>query len=143
MEEKSIYPFNLVDNANEDIREYGKEIQIVQNVDDGYYSVNILTIDNGGNTKDINTFAENMFENELADCVNDAWANVRKREWLKKQRSENKEPLDTESLYNKICSTLTDFEQGCNYDINEAMYMTLVDVQNWMCAKGFDGHCND
>ena len=45
------YPFNLVDNANEDIQKYGKEIQIVQNVDDGYYSVDILTIDDGGNTK--------------------------------------------------------------------------------------------
>jgi hypothetical protein len=140
MEEKSNYPFNLVDTANEDIRKYGKEIQIVRNEDDGYYSIDILTVCPDGTTKSIYTFAENLFENELADFVNDAWANVRKREMLKKQRQETKRRMDDESLYCKICRTLTDFEEGCDYDIEEALYLTLVDVQNWMCAKGFDGH---
>ena len=91
MEEKSIYPFNLVDTANEDIRKYGKEIQIVRNEDDGYYSIDILTIDDGGNTKGINTFAENLFESELADCVSDAWANVWERERIDSLNPENKE----------------------------------------------------
>ena len=125
------YTFNLVDNANEDIRKYGKEIQIVQNVDDGYYSVDILTIDDGGNTKDINTFAENMFENELADCVNDAWANVRKREWLKEQRKTPRNVPDTDSLYAKVCNAISHYEEireGCT----EEMYMALADVHDWM-----------
>lgn len=87
----SEYPFNIVDTANDDIRKYGKEIQIVKDDDDGYYSIDILTIDENGNTKDIETFAENMFENELADCVNDAWANVRERERIDSLNPENKQ----------------------------------------------------
>ena len=138
MEEKSTYPFNLVDNANEDIRKYVKEIQIVRDEDEGGYSIDILTIDNDGNTTGIHTFAENLFEIELADAVNDAWANVRKRERLKKQRLEKKTRIDDESLYSKICRTLTDYEEGCDYDIEEALYLALVDVQNWMCNNGFD-----
>lgn len=91
MEDKPIYPFNLVDTANEDIRKYGKEIQIVLDENDGYYSIDILTIDKDGNIKDIETFAENMFEDELADCVNDAWANVRECERIDNLNPENKE----------------------------------------------------
>ena len=48
---ESEYPFNIVDTANDDIRKYGKEIQIVKDDDDGYYSIDILTIDENGNTK--------------------------------------------------------------------------------------------
>lgn len=131
MEEKSIYPFNLVDTANEDIRKYGKEIQIVRNEDDGYYSIDILTIDDGGNTKGINTFAENLFESELADCVNDAWSNVRTRERLKEQRKMPRNVPDTDSLYAKVCNALSHYEENREGDIEE-MYMALADVHDWM-----------
>ena len=72
MEEKSIYPFDLVDTANEDVRKYGKEIQIVRNADDGYSSIDIITNNEKGETQGIYTFAENLFEDELPDFVADA-----------------------------------------------------------------------
>lgn len=83
-EEVSIYPFNLVDDANEDIKKYGKEIQIVRHEDEPqYYSVRILDIDEEGNSTLDLEYADNFFEDELADCVNDAWANVREKENIK------------------------------------------------------------
>lgn len=91
MEEKSIYPFNLVDTANEDVRKYGKEIQIVRDADDGYYSIDIITNNEKGETQGICTFAENLFEDELPDFVADAWANVRERERIDSLNPENKQ----------------------------------------------------
>lgn len=131
MENESIYPFNLVDTANEDIRKYGKAIQIVDG-DDGFYSVEILTIDEDGNTTNIETFAENYFENELADCVNDAWANVRERERIDSLNPENKDApahlyplLHTRSIcFDMLEKALLEFvkengEDCGEYEINE------------------------
>ena len=129
--EKSTYPFNLVDNANEEIRQYGKEIQIVRNEDDGYYSIDILTIDEDGATKDTKTFAENLFENELPDFVTDALADVRKRERLKDQRKTRKDIPDAESLFARVSNALSHYEEGCENDIEE-MYTALCDVHEWM-----------
>lgn len=70
---KSKYPFSLVDVANEDLKKYGKEIQIVEHTDEpGFYAVDILTVDSDGNTKDIEEFADNYYEHELSECVTDA-----------------------------------------------------------------------
>lgn len=125
------YPFNLVCNANEDIRKYGYKIRILIDEDECYYSVEILTIDENGHIKDIYEFADNMFESKLADCVNDAWANVRKREWLKEQRKTPRNVPDTDSLYAKVCDALSHYEEireGCT----EEMYIALADVHDWM-----------
>ena len=129
---ESEYPFNLVDNANEDIRKYGKEIQIVRNEDDGYYSIDILTIGPDGSTQGIYTFAENFFENELADAVNDAWANVRERERIDSLNPENKKApahlyplLHTRSIcFDMLENVLLEFvkengEDCGDYEINE------------------------
>ena len=49
-----------------------------------------------------------------------------------------KEDLNTpeRNLYRQIVSVLTDYEDG-NAN-GEDLYTTLVNVQNWMCDKGYD-----
>lgn len=76
---KENYPFDLVDMANKDIIEYGYRLRILVDEDEGCYSVQILTVDKDNHITETYDFADNMYVNELADCVNDAWANVRER----------------------------------------------------------------
>lgn len=82
------YPFNLVDKANEDISEYGYKLRILIDEDGWYYNVEILTVDENDQITDVYEFAENMFESELADCVNDAWANVKERVRMAEEEKE-------------------------------------------------------
>lgn len=70
------YISGLIGWANRDIKKYGKQLQI-NCQDDGFYSLDILTIDKVGNVIETYEFAENYFESELTELVNDAWANVR------------------------------------------------------------------
>ncbi len=73
MKEESKYPFNLVDEANEKIKKYGKEIQIVQHANEPqYFAVDILTINDEDEIVCDYEFADNYFEHELEDVVNDA-----------------------------------------------------------------------
>lgn len=73
MKEESKYPFSLVDEANEKIKKYGKEIQIVQHTNEPqYFTVDILTIDDKGEIVGDYEFADNYFENELEEVVKDA-----------------------------------------------------------------------
>lgn len=138
------YPFNLVDNANEDIRKYGKEIQIVRNADDGYYSIDIITNNEKGETQGIYTFAENLFEDELPDFVADAWANVRERERIDSLNPENKEA--PEHLYpllhtRSICSdmlenALLEFVRENGEDCGE------YEINNFGLDEGREGEEN-
>ena len=128
---KENYPFDLVDMANKDIREYGYRLRILIDEDEWYYNVEILTVDENDQITDVYEFAENMFESELADCVNDAWSNVRTRERLKEQRKTPRNVPDADSLYAKVCDALSHYEEireGCT----EEMYMALADVHDWM-----------
>ena len=58
--------------ANEDLRAMNTELEVVKNNED-YYSVFIKSIGTSS------CFAENFFEDELSDVINDAWANARVR----------------------------------------------------------------
>lgn len=70
------YISGLIEAANNDIRKYGRQLMIDFD-EDSFFSLYILTIDESGNVVDKYEFAENYFENELSELVNDAWANVR------------------------------------------------------------------
>lgn len=82
------YPFNIVYKANEYIRKFGYKIRILLEEDGYFYSVEIVKIDENDNIIDIDVFAENMFENELEDCVNYAYANTKVR--IKRAKEEKK-----------------------------------------------------
>lgn len=72
--EESIFPFNLVDKYNEKLRTYNREIQIVQHsYEPQYYAVQVVTLNSQGDRVRIDDFADNYYEHELADCVDDAF----------------------------------------------------------------------
>lgn len=56
---------SLLRLANENLTQYGKTISVTNN--DGFYAVSINEV----------IFAENYYEDELADTINDAWAHAR------------------------------------------------------------------
>lgn len=56
----------LLEKANEDLKKYNSKIEVEQD-EDGYYFVTVNGYD----------FADNNFEDELYDLVNDAWSNAR------------------------------------------------------------------
>ena len=121
---KSNYPFNLVDNANEQIREYGYRIRILCDEDDGYYSVEILTVDENDHITDIYDFADNMFENELADCVDDAWGNVKIR-----VRNQKRDSLLHETIALLSADMFSDIyspEDGLGYKETAAEIVSLA-----------------
>lgn len=82
------YPFNIVYKVNEYIQKFGYKIRILLEEDGYFYSVEIVKIDENDNIIDIDVFAENMFENELEDCVNYAYANTKVR--IKRAKEEKK-----------------------------------------------------
>lgn len=89
------YPFTLVNNANENLKQYGKEIQIVEHADEpGIYCLDVLDIDKDGNITGIDTYADNYDIDQLPELVNEAWAHVlvkvkagNPKVWLVKQES--------------------------------------------------------
>lgn len=72
----------LLARANEDLQKYNTSIEVEQD-DDGYYSVTINGCD----------FADNNFEDELYDLINDAWANARIKAVKDAEREALKEKL--------------------------------------------------
>lgn len=64
----------LLKLANEDLKKYGVEINVLLVDDTSDYDLHIFYPDG---TTDI--FAENYYEDELGELVNDAWAHVRAR----------------------------------------------------------------
>lgn len=56
--------------ANQNLQKIGMEIEVIKNTDD-CYTVNIK------NGEQSTCFAENFFEEEMTDVINDAWANAR------------------------------------------------------------------
>jgi hypothetical protein len=74
---KSIYPFNLVDDTNKEIKQYGKELQIVQHEKEpDLYCIDILDIGKDGETVKINTFADYLYEYELQEKIEFAFEHV-------------------------------------------------------------------
>lgn len=84
--------------ANKDLQKTGMEIEVVKNIDD-YYTINIK---DGENTS---CFADNYFEDDLLEVINDAWANAR----IKGQ--ENNRP---ETLYIVTHVTVSSSEPNAN-----------------------------
>ena len=71
------YPFTLVNTANENLKQYGKEIQIVEHADEpGIYCIDVLDVDKDGNITGIDTYADNYDIDQLTELVNEAWAHV-------------------------------------------------------------------
>ncbi len=71
--------------ANEDLKQYGMEIIVRPDgpgveVDDAYYSVFIKEGD-----KEEEIFADNYYEHELGEVVNEAWAHARVKAKAKQQ----------------------------------------------------------
>ena len=72
MDKESNYPFDIVDSFNEGLKLFNKELQIVQREGTDRFSIDIIDINDDGETLGINTFAENLSEEELFDFVIDA-----------------------------------------------------------------------
>lgn len=72
MDKESNYPFDIVDKFNEGLKLFNKELQIVQREGTDRFSIDIIDINENGETLGINTFAENLSEEELFDFVIDA-----------------------------------------------------------------------
>jgi hypothetical protein len=72
MDKESNYPFDIVDAFNEGLKMFNKELQIVQREGTELFSIDIIDINEDGETLGINTFAENLSEDELFDFVIDA-----------------------------------------------------------------------
>ena len=62
----------LLELANKDLKKYGVELNVLLVDDTGDYDLHIFYPDG---TTDI--FAQNYYEDELGELVNDAWAHVR------------------------------------------------------------------
>ena len=72
MSKENIYPFSIVDDFNEGLKLINKELQIVHHDGTEFYCVDILDIDEDGNTQNVTTFADNLSEDELLNAVVDA-----------------------------------------------------------------------
>ena len=73
--------------ANKDIEKYDKEIQLFEN-EEGFYELEILTLRKDGSIAYSVPFAENYYEHELAECINDAWAHIRAEEKFKSEHND-------------------------------------------------------
>jgi hypothetical protein len=62
----------LLELANKDLKKYGVELNVLFVDDTGDYDLHIFYPDG---TTDI--FAQNYYEDELGELVNDAWAHAR------------------------------------------------------------------
>lgn len=65
----------LLEMANDELKDLKMEIKVSEN-DDGFYAVDIIEWREDG-TKEPTFFAENFYEDELADCISDAWAHAK------------------------------------------------------------------
>lgn len=72
MEKGSNYPFSIVDEFNEGLKLLNKELQIVRHEGTNSYCIDILDIDENGETKGITTFADNLSEDELLNFAIEA-----------------------------------------------------------------------
>ena len=57
---------NLLSYANEELKEFGYQIRL--SCKDGFYNCNIYK-----GKKKVETYAENYYEDELSELINDAW----------------------------------------------------------------------
>lgn len=116
---KKNYPFSIVDKANDDLRQYGKEIRIEEHQDEpGFFRVVILDIDRKGKVTATTEFADNYYEHELVECVNDAWANARIKAKMDLETKALKDHLITFHILN-----------GWTHDLPALVYsLTSVDL---------------
>ena len=63
---------NLLKLANEDLKQYGYRLSVNDDEDEGFFSCIIYK----GN-KEVDIYAENFYENELDELVNEAWHYVK------------------------------------------------------------------
>ena len=114
----------LLELANKELRKENEVINVAPN-DDGYFDVSILTIAQDGTLLRADDFASNYMEDELGECVNDAWAHVRAKVmaekpkvWLVKQLSN----VDGQMLFNVVpCMSLEKARQVLQEQINTLM----------------------
>lgn len=75
----------LLEQANEDLKKYNIWMKISE--EDGFFTLYLMQ---GG--KQPYTFAENYYENELCELINDAWAHARAKGKHEKRQEEYKIP---------------------------------------------------
>lgn len=75
--------------ANKDLKKYGMKIRVLNDPDEGVYSCDIHDGFEWVN------FADNYYENELGELVNDAWAHARAKAKAKGQEAQGakREPM--------------------------------------------------
>lgn len=70
---KRNYPFSIVDEPNDELSRYGKRIRIEEHQDEpGIFQVDIIDVSEDGQTLKVTEYADNYYEHELQECVNDA-----------------------------------------------------------------------
>ena len=134
---KGKYPFNLVDTANESLKQYGKEIQVVEHADEpGIYCIDVLDIDEDGNITGIDTYADNYDIDQLPELVNEAWVHVlvkvkagNPKVWLVKQESN----VDGQMLFNVVpCKSLEKAKQVMQEEIDTLLKEShFKDYEEW------------
>lgn len=91
---------SLLEMANEDLERYKSKINVEKD-DDGYYSVTINNCE----------FADNNFEDELYDLINDAWSNARIKAVKDAEQAALREKLITFRILNgmtaQACSLIS------------------------------------
>ena len=81
----------LLEMANDELKDLGMEIKVYEN-EKGLYSVDIVERNEDG-AFSTTPFAENYYEDELSDCVSDAWSQARIMDENNKRRKALKEQL--------------------------------------------------
>lgn len=106
----------LLEMANDELKDLKMEIKVSKN-DDGFYAVDIIEWREDG-TKEPTFFAENFYEDELADCINDAWAHAR----IMARNNEERRALKEQLISFKIIN-------GWTHDMPALIYsLTSIDL---------------
>ena len=88
----------LLELANEDLKKYNIWMKISE--EDGFFTLYLVQ---GG--RQPYTFAENYYEDELCELINDAWAHARAKGKHEKRQEENKIPALDRTMH-LLCETI-------------------------------------
>ena len=106
----------LLEMANDELKDLGMEIKVYEN-EKGLYSVDIVERKEDG-AFSTTPFAENYYEDELSDCVSDAWSQARIMDENNKRRIALKEQLISFRIVN-----------GWTHDMPALIYsLTSIDL---------------
>ena len=86
----------LINLANEDLKQYGAMLLHHEDEEDGTFSLDILYgVDPNDVTKyeECDTYAENYYEDEMSELVNEAWSHARAKAKERKAKKESKHEL--------------------------------------------------